>query len=323
MLAWLDDRLAAAGIERTGEMPAPRTRPWGTVWSAPTTRGTVWMKAPGPTTAFEVPLYEILARVAPEHVLKPIAVDTDRAWVLLPDGGPAIADRLTGATLAAEMAAILPQYGRMQRALAPHADELVAAGVADMRPAAMPQRFAEAIDAVGAYVERAGSAAERELLGRVADHEHVFVGWCERLAGLPGAPSLDHNDLHPWNILVDEPGTGGHARFYDWGDSVLAHPFACMLVPLAYVQGQLGSGLGDPDLLAVRDAYLDVFADLGPHEDLVESLELACRVGKVARALVWHRALTANGSQDDEGRFAGAPLETMAALLDDSHVGGA
>ena len=53
----------------------------------------------------------------------------------------------------------------------------------------------------------------------------------------------------------------------------------------------------------------------------MEALELACRIGKVARALVWHRALNARGPQDDEGEFAGAPLESLVGLLDDSYLG--
>ncbi len=95
-VVWLDEQLTAGGIERTGAVEVPRVRPWGTVMRAPTPRGTVWLKAPGPTTAFEVPLYALLERVVPEHVLKPIAVDVDRGWVLLPDGGPTLADRVTG-----------------------------------------------------------------------------------------------------------------------------------------------------------------------------------------------------------------------------------
>lgn len=319
-LAWLDEQLAAAGIERTGEVAQPRVRPWGRVIQTSTTEGTVWLKAPGPTTAFEVPLYALLHRVAPDHVLEPIAVDVDRALLLLPDGGPALADRLTGTAFADEMSRVLVQYARMQRALAPHTDELLGLGVADMRPEAMPRQFREALAVVRSYLERVGSTAEREGFERVIAMEETVGSWCERLTALPGQPSLDHNDLHPWNILIARLGTG-QVRFYDWGDAVLAHPFASMLVPLGFVQRGLDCRLDAPDLVAVRDAYLAVFADLGAHEELVEALELACRLGKVARALVWHRALTAGGPADD-GEFAGAPLETLTSILDDSYLGG-
>ena len=65
----------------------------------------------------------------------------------------------------------------------------------------------------------------------------------------------------------------------------------------------------DPDDLLVRrprDAYLEVFGDPA---HLLGELELACWIGKVARALVWDRAL-----HQEPAEFAGAPLETLASL---------
>ena len=60
--AWLDERLAAAGLERTGAVEQPRLRPWATVLSAPTSGGTVWLKACGEAVEHEPPLYALLAR---------------------------------------------------------------------------------------------------------------------------------------------------------------------------------------------------------------------------------------------------------------------
>ncbi len=62
-----------------------------------------------------------------------------------------------------------------------------------------------------------------------------------------------------------------------------------------------------------RDAYLEVWTDLGPRADLVADMELACWVGKVARALVWDRAWRAQG-HDQAGECAGAPFENLATL---------
>ena len=48
--------------------------------------------------------------------------------------------------------------------------------------------------------------------------------------------------------------------------------------------------------------------------------ELACRVGKITRALTWHRATRALGSDDQD--WAGAPLSSLASLLDGSYLSG-
>lgn len=334
-VAWLDDRLAAAGIERTGEVEQPHLRPWATVLSAPTARGTVWFKATAPATAVEVGLYEVLHEVVPDRVLPPIATDVARGWIVLPDGGPTLGDRLTGPELFDALVPVLPQYARLQRDLAPQTDRLLALGVADMRAEAMPARFDQALAAVGEHVERRGPEAGRATLERLAALRATYVEWCERLAAAPGAPSLDHNDLHAWNILGD-----GEARFYDWGDCVVAHPFASMLVGLGFLRHYLKIGDDDPRLLRLRDAYLEAFGDLAPHAELVATLELACRVGKVARALTWERAMRAFGEETDGDAgdsadsadfadsdalayFVNAPMHCMTSLLDASHLTGA
>jgi len=322
-VAWLDERLTEAGTARTGEVEQPHLRPWATALRVPTRHGPVWLKAAAPGTAFEVGLYGILHRVAPGRVPAPLAADVARGWIVLPDGGPALAERLGGADLVDALEAALPQYGQLQRDLAPLACDLLAMGVADMRPAALPGRFAEALDAVAGFVERRGSTADRAALRRVAGLGATYAAWCERLAASPVPASLDHNDLHPWNILGPGMGASLQAVFYDWGDSVVAHPFASMLVPLGFARsGILRTGPDDPRILRLRDAYLEGFGDLAPHAALVEELELACRVGKVARALTWQRAVVAMGSDDDEG-FARAPLETLLSLPSDSYLGGA
>ena len=284
-VAWID-----AHVERTGEVEEMRVRPWATVLRAPTAAGPVWMKLAAQRTAFEVPLYRVLARAAPERVLTPIAVDVERAWVLLPDGGLSLGER--GAGLDAVVEALV-SYGRLQRELEPAVEEMLALGVPDMRPPVMPDRFHEALAAAGGNAE-------------VAAMEPEVTAWCERLAASPLPPSLDHNDLHPWNML-DGP------RYYDWGDSVIAHPFAAMLVPLGYLQYRFG----DEPLGRARDAYLGVFADRGPHAELVETLELACRVGKIARTLTWDRAIRTAREQGEaiDPDWATAPAETLERLL--------
>ncbi|WP_433204481.1 aminoglycoside phosphotransferase family protein [Dactylosporangium sp. CS-047395] len=251
LVAWLDERLAAAGRRRTGELTVPRVRPWGTVMRAETDAGTVWLKLPGPTTAFEISLYPLLHHLAPQHVLAPIAADPALGRLLLPDGGPTLRDR------PGEFARALPRYAELQRALAPAADELAAAGVTDMRPARLPRLLEEQTIALVPPVRRAWFA---EIAAALAESK------------VPA--SIDHADLHPGNVFAD-----GY-RCYDWGDSVLGHPFGSMLVALR----------DDVDDRA-RDAYLEVFTDLAPRAELLTDLRHARIAGNLIRALTWHRAL--------------------------------
>jgi phosphotransferase family enzyme len=312
---WLDLQLAAAGIQRTGEIEQPHVRPWATVLRAPTRQGVIWMKAAAAGTAFEVALYELLGRVTPERVLTPIAIDVERGWVVLPDGGPTLAAQRQGPELVPALCAILPQYAELQRKLSPCVGDLLAIGVTDMRAAIMPQRFEDAV----AVVERRLAPADRGLFERVLAQRGTYQRWCAELAGAVGAPSLDHNDLHPSNIFFSD-AVEVRARFYDWGDSVVAHPFATLLVTLGLLQRELRVGPQHAQLSRVRDAYLEAYGDIAPHATLVEHAELACRVGKVARALIWHRALSTLGPGEAKD-LEGAPLRWLGSLLDESHLG--
>ncbi len=185
-----------AAVERIGPVELFRETPWSTVWRAHTAEGPVWLKAAGA----EAGLYALLVREVPDAVLHPLAVDVERGWVLLPDGG----------AMPNDVASALPAYARVQQTLAAHVEELLALGVADMRPAVMPERLVEAEEKTGVDM---------------SDVRERYAETCARLAAAPGGASLDHNDLHSENVL-----TG--ARFYDWGDAVVAHPFASLLVPL-------------------------------------------------------------------------------------------
>jgi hypothetical protein len=288
-LAW-----AAEHVRLTGP-PVARERPWSTVLRLPTADGPVWLKATTPAARAEVGLSRILAVRAPGAVLVPIARDDDRGWLLLPDGGPTLRD---GERIAAAVAAALRVYAALQRAVAPARAEVLAAGVPDASPGALPARFEDALAATG-------------LDDDVARRRALVVHWAAALADSPGADlvTVDHQDLHPGNIVAPSDDHG--PRFYDRGDAVLAHPFACLLVALGGLARALGVGTDDAAVRAARDAYLDGFSDLAGHDDLVRTAELACRAAVVARALTWHRAVGAAGPGH---RFAGAPRATLATI---------
>ncbi|WP_433784474.1 aminoglycoside phosphotransferase family protein [Actinomycetospora sp. CA-101289] len=284
VLAWITD---ATGLQPTGEV-TQRHRAWSTVLRVPTAEGPVWLKEPCAGMAHEVGLHALLARVAPDAVATPLAVDGRR--LLLPDTGPSVRD--TGADPSAALTDALPRYARLQRAASDHLADMRALGVPDATPPALPARYAEAVATIG-----------------TGDGHHAEVtAWSEQLIDtVPG--SVDHQDLHTGNVLRD-------GRFADWGDAVLAHPFASLLVALGSLRRTLDVAPDDPAITRPRDAYLDVFADLAPRDELRHLAETACRAAVIARALTWTRGPAA------DPRFADAPRETLAALGDPDWLAG-
>jgi len=52
-----------------------------------------------------------------------------------------------------------------------------------------------------------------------------------------------------------------------------------------------------PDVLRMRDAYLEVFTDVAPRRHLLELFDASCRLAKATRSIVW------DGSAEDINRY--------------------
>ena len=312
-VAWADAALAERGVRRTDRPDPPRIRAWSTVIRLPTSAGTVWFKAAAHETAAEVALYELLADVVPRQVLHPIAVDVPRGWMLLPDGGTSLGESLSNVDVVALLERVLPEYAALQLALAPHVPGMLALGMQDMRAARMPDRFDEAAAAVRPQL----APGDRAAFDRALSFRPSYESWARELGESPVPDSIDHNDLHAANILIPPRGAGAPARFYDWGDAVVSHPFATMLHGLGWIPPLLGVAGDDPVMLRLRDAYLSAFTGFGSRTDLVRTLELACRVAKVARGLSWSRAI---GMGDPVPGFERAPIELITGIPDASYL---
>ncbi|MFG2332407.1 aminoglycoside phosphotransferase family protein [Streptomyces sp. NPDC048604] len=290
-LDWACERLAEHGLRERGREPdavaaqrdgaaaGVRLRPWSVLVRFPVrTVGegheTVWFKANPPAARYEAGLAQALAVWTPDHVLAPLAVDTDRGWSLLPDGGPLFADALDrGPDDPRAWEAPLRQYAALQRALTGRSDELRALGVPDARAAVLPGVFDRLVEDC-----RALEPADRKAL--LAQRPRL-VEWCDELAASGIPDSLDHSDLHESQIFAR--GRGRYA-FFDWGDAAVAHPFATLLVTGRMARRRFG-----PEALPrLRDVYLEAWTGGGtPTAELRRAVALATRLGAVHRAVCW------------------------------------
>lgn len=286
-LAWVGDRLGRHGRRVVGPVE-PRVRPWSLVWRVPTDAGNAWFKANNPGTRHEPALLDTLARLAPGRVLDPIAVDADRGWSLLPDGGPSLRDALGGDRgLLVRWERVLPEYADLQRTVAPRAGELLALGVPDHRPEVLPELFEALLDDEESLLLGAEDGLDAGAYERLRAHRTEFAEHCRRLADSGVAPSVQHDDLHDGNVFV---GDDGH-RFFDWGDASVAHPFGTLLVTLNSVAHAFDLPAGDRTLARLRDAYLEPWSDRHDRATLRGAARLAVRVTRVSRSLSWRRAL--------------------------------
>jgi hypothetical protein len=281
-LAWADDALDGVGVRRTA-WTAPHSRAWSAVLRIETTGDPFWLKANGDGTRREAALLATLADLDIAATPRPVAADATLGLTLLPDGGPSVREVHGGSTPLAVVEDLLVRYAALQRATAPHVEDLLALGLDDARPARMTGLFAEIVEecarAEGAHVLTADDAARlRSVLPAYAEA-------CAELDASGIAATLQHDDLHDNNVLARGP------VFIDWGDALVGHPFGTMLVTLGSAAHQHGLDPGDPAVQRLADAYTEAWTDLADRTTLRRIVATAVRVGPLTRALGWRRAL--------------------------------
>lgn len=268
------------------EADAVRSMPWASVvcfgLDGDPRPPVLWGKAVSPPMATELGVLPTLARFLPESVVAPLAVDTQRGYLLLPDGGPTVNDIPPEDALAFWRSAV-SAYARLQHAVAPYAAELLAAGAHDLSP----DVAAEAVADLAARDDLHDVGGEHGLTdAEVRRLRDVAVPGARRVAELlTGAAvpaTIQHDDLGPSNALLD-------GRWLDWGDAAVAHPFGSLLTLLDGSSGRPGGPSHAP---AVRALYLGLWAELTgvPLSELEREADLAVLLAPVGRALAWLRA---------------------------------
>jgi hypothetical protein len=145
---WIRERLEALGVRPTGDIEQPHVRPWSTVMRVPTSGGDVWFKANIPALAYEAGVVGVLARTRPDLLPELAAVDLERGWMLMGDGGERLRELVERERNLERWLDVLPRYGELQLNTASRADELVALGAPDRRLAVLPGQYERLVEDV-------------------------------------------------------------------------------------------------------------------------------------------------------------------------------
>ena len=114
--AWIDEQLARLDMVRAAPIEQVAARTWGVVLRVPTTSGYLYFKVPAAPFAFEPALSQTLARLVPASVPAVLAIDEQRGWLLMRDGGLTLR---SGPCDPPRLAEAARQFARMQMRLAP------------------------------------------------------------------------------------------------------------------------------------------------------------------------------------------------------------
>jgi Phosphotransferase enzyme family len=288
--AWTEGRLLRLGIEPRGQLTLHRVRPWAAVASIDTSEGRLWFKEPAPAMAFEAALTALVSARSPDDCPEVVAWEGSR--LLTRDAGPLLRTLLeTDPAAAPRWEDILPRYAEVQLAHTGDVDRLLGLGVPDKRPQALlsdyPRlvREVRGLDAVP--VDRARLAALASALERA-------------LAALDGPVPMTvvHEEVHEANVFV----LNGHARFMDWGEGVVSHPFAGLTNTLRDITYRSGLEPGSREVVRLRDTYLEPWTRLAPLHDLRPMFAAGYLLGMLCRAATWERFL-ATASDDVRAEY--------------------
>jgi hypothetical protein len=256
-------------VKPTGPLALELDRPWSTVLRVPVgDGGVVWFKHCKQAQSFEPRLTSALYARWPDRVVRVLAVDEQRSWLLLADGGTPFA-AFGNSPDAWE--AVLPLYAELQIGEIAHVAGHLAAGVPDLRLAVLPAHYADMLG----RADLPFASGERERLRRF---ESRFSELCAELAGTAGE-TIQHDDLHIVNVYADAE----KLRILDWGDTSIAHPFFSLVATFRCLEDVNKVPPGDPVYARLRDAYLE------PWGGDVATFDRALRVGNIAHVFTWLR----------------------------------
>ena len=161
----------------------------------------------------------------------------------------------------------------MQLGQAAHAVEHLAAGVPDMRTELLPDLYEQMLARDDIPLE----ANEIDRLRRFAPR---FAELCTDLASRGVPDTIQHEDKKQKNVWVKDD----ERRVLDWGDACVTHPFASLFIPFAFLDDYSRLPPGYLWYARLRDAYLEPWGCI-----LVDTFDLALRVGTIAHGFSWFR----------------------------------
>jgi hypothetical protein len=273
--AWIATQLEHHGDTVDGPIEQPRVRPWSTQLTVPTQAGLLWFKANASALAFEPVLQAELARLAPDAVDAPYAIDAGRGWMLTRDRGATL--RESREPTLEDWQQIVVEVARLQQAAAAHRDRLLAAGLPDYSPVTVLDRFDRVVEIFSAHPADHPAHVDADLRRRLAEVRPLVADAVEVLKDSALPTTWQHGDVHPNNVFAVEDGS---LRVFDFGDGQWAHAAEALCVPYGWITS-LTSMPWEP----VLEAYAGVW-QLEPR-DVHDMLTTAGRTQAVNRAASW------------------------------------
>ena len=254
-LAWLDGRLASAGMRRSGRVSQVKNDWQSVVMRAPTDGGDVYLKALARPAAREL---TVLRDVLPpgSHVPRVLGLDRGRGLFLTRDvGGVNPSDSARGALTPEELRSLTEGYAQVQRRTV----NVVPGSVFDCRLERIPELLSAVIHDLLSLLAGSDHAVPAADIARLRELAPAVVRVCRAAdaAGIP--PHLVHADLDG-NTVVTPNGP----VFFDWAAAYVSHPF----FDVWEFEDSIGTVTDAGGTDAAIDHYLNAWTEYGAVQEL-------------------------------------------------------
>jgi hypothetical protein len=286
-MAWIDLELSSQGIRIKGPLEILHMRTWSAFASIPTSDGIVYFKAPSSENAFEAALTQTLTQLRPDCMVRLLAVDIERGWALSADSGDTLRSFIRSVDDLPRWDHVLPFYAEFQIDLAQHLPDLRLTGAPDRRLEIFPDLYRRLLeDTENLRVDNPPGLSSDEHQ-KLLDLQPKVEDLCAQLAGYALPETICHEEVHDANVILN----GDRVIFTDWADSCIGHPFFTMLVTIRSTAYRAGIKEDAPEMLHLRDIYLEPWSSFGSPTELREAFDIAYRLAMINRSLSYHLSM--------------------------------
>jgi aminoglycoside/choline kinase family phosphotransferase len=288
---WIRAEAEQNSLQLTDEIKQNHAYAWSTVMRVPSSEGTLFFKATAGETIHEIALTQKMAGWFPDCLPDLIAVDTARGWMLMRDGGEQLRASIRPAKDVKPWEPVITRYAELQIGLAEHVDEILVLGIPDHRLAILPALYKQLLADTPSLMLDQEKGLSSDDFQRLQNLTQRFEQICADLAAYAIPESVNHGDFHDGNVLVKD----GRITFFDWGDADFTHPFVSLRT--FFVSMEIALDLDDyapptPEMIALRDRYLEQWQKFASKEDLLKAYHLSRPVASIVKTLAWHHSIS-------------------------------
>ena len=291
---WFSEQLMGLGYNQVSPIEWVYNCPLSSILRAHTTTRKLYLKACTtlPLFADEPLLTSHLAALFPERVPRPLAINQQESWMVLPDLGYPI----RGATTQ-EKGEILDLFARLQIQSIQHVEELLRAGCPDLRL----DKLEDHVNLLH-NIDGATYGVNETQLERFRATLHRVKKLWEQLSSYEIPCTLANGDMHLGNVAFHE----GRHVFFDWGQGCVTHPFIDM--GIFFQEAEL-----EPEFL---ERYLSFWTSYESMDRLLEAWALAMPLGQIHFTIMYHHAVQHLGPEPEEMRVGDfEPLPSPRSLV--------